>query len=76
MGLLSEAIKIVQALHLLGADDLVHPYAGEVGFAVGRFRRRRVEIGLAVARGFVRAMEGELIIEDTPGGGTTAVVSL
>ena len=35
-----------------------------------------VGLGLAVARGFVRAMEGELIIEDTPGGGTTAVVSL
>jgi two-component system sensor histidine kinase KdpD len=35
-----------------------------------------VGLGLAVARGFVRAMEGELIIEDTPEGGTTAVVSL
>jgi two-component system sensor histidine kinase KdpD len=35
-----------------------------------------VGLGLAVARGFVRAMEGELIIEDTPDGGTTAVVSL
>jgi two-component system sensor histidine kinase KdpD len=35
-----------------------------------------VGLGLAVARGFVRAMGGELIIEDTPEGGTTAVVSL
>jgi two-component system sensor histidine kinase KdpD len=35
-----------------------------------------VGLGLAVARGFVRAMEGELIVEDTPEGGTTAVVSL
>ncbi len=35
-----------------------------------------VGLGLAVSRGFVRAMDGELIIEDTPGGGTTAVVSL
>ena len=35
-----------------------------------------VGLGLAVARGFVRAMEGELLIEDTPEGGTTAVVSL
>jgi two-component system, OmpR family, sensor histidine kinase KdpD len=35
-----------------------------------------VGLGLAVARGFVRAMDGELIIEDTPEGGTTAVVSL
>jgi two-component system sensor histidine kinase KdpD len=35
-----------------------------------------VGLGLAVARGFVRAMEGELLLEDTPEGGTTAVVSL
>jgi len=35
-----------------------------------------VGLGLAVARGFVRAMGGELLIEDTPEGGTTAVVSL
>jgi two-component system sensor histidine kinase KdpD len=35
-----------------------------------------VGLGLAVARGFVEAMRGELTIEDTPGGGTTMVVSL
>jgi two-component system, OmpR family, sensor histidine kinase KdpD len=35
-----------------------------------------VGLGLAVARGFVEAMDGELTIEDTPGGGTTMVVSL
>ena len=35
-----------------------------------------VGLGLAVARGFVRAMDGELLLEDTPEGGTTAVVSL
>jgi two-component system sensor histidine kinase KdpD len=35
-----------------------------------------VGLGLAVARGFVEAMGGELTIEDTPGGGTTMVVSL
>src|SRR4029078_767928 len=29
-----------------------------------------VGLGRAVARGFVRAMEGELLIEDTPEGGT------
>jgi two-component system sensor histidine kinase KdpD len=29
-----------------------------------------------VARGFVEAMSGELLIEDTPGRGTTMVVSL
>ena len=35
-----------------------------------------VGLGLAVARGFVEAMDGELTIEDTPGGGATMVVSL
>jgi two-component system sensor histidine kinase KdpD len=34
-----------------------------------------VGLGLAVARGFVTAMGGELLVEDTPGGGTTMVVS-
>ena len=35
-----------------------------------------VGLGLAVARGFTRAMRGELMVEDTPGGGTTMVFSL
>jgi two-component system sensor histidine kinase KdpD len=35
-----------------------------------------VGLGLAVARGFIEAMDGEIVIEDTPGGGTTMVVSL
>ncbi|HEX4866049.1 MAG TPA: ATP-binding protein [Acidimicrobiales bacterium] len=35
-----------------------------------------VGLGLAVARGFARAMGGELTVEDTPGGGTTMVVDL
>jgi two-component system sensor histidine kinase KdpD len=35
-----------------------------------------VGLGLAVAKGFVEAMHGELSIEDTPGGGTTVVVDL
>jgi two-component system sensor histidine kinase KdpD len=34
-----------------------------------------VGLGLAVARGFVEAMDGELTVEDTPGGGITMVVS-
>jgi two-component system sensor histidine kinase KdpD len=33
-------------------------------------------LGLAVARGFVVAMGGEITVEDTPGGGLTVVVSL
>ena len=31
---------------------------------------------MAVARGFSRAMGGEVTIEDTPGGGATFVVEL
>jgi two-component system sensor histidine kinase KdpD len=35
-----------------------------------------VGLGLAVARGFVEAMHGELQLDDTPGGGLTAIVTL
>jgi two-component system, OmpR family, sensor histidine kinase KdpD len=35
-----------------------------------------VGLGLAVAVGFVNAMEGELELDDTPGGGTTVTVTL
>jgi len=35
-----------------------------------------VGLGLAVARGFVRAMGGELELDDTPGGGLSAIVLL
>ncbi|MDP1793896.1 MAG: ATP-binding protein, partial [Acidimicrobiales bacterium] len=30
-----------------------------------------VGLGLAIANGFVKAMDGELLVEDTPGGGAT-----
>jgi two-component system, OmpR family, sensor histidine kinase KdpD len=33
-------------------------------------------LGLAVARGFINAMGGEVTVEDTPGGGLTVIVSL
>ncbi|MGH8952672.1 MAG: sensor histidine kinase, partial [Acidimicrobiia bacterium] len=35
-----------------------------------------VGLGLAVARGLLEAMGNELVIEDTPGGGTTMVIAL
>ncbi len=35
-----------------------------------------VGLGLAVAQGFIRAVGGELYLEDTPGGGATMVVTL
>ncbi|HWW55033.1 MAG TPA: ATP-binding protein, partial [Acidimicrobiales bacterium] len=42
---------------------------GDKGTGVG------VGLGLAVARGFVDALGGELIVDDTPGGGTTMIFS-
>jgi two-component system sensor histidine kinase KdpD len=44
-------------------DDHVPPNGAGVG------------LGLAIARGFTDAMHGSLLLEDTPGGGLTAVVS-
>ena len=38
--------------------------------------RLAVGLGLAVARGFTNAMGGELMIDDTPSGGTTMVIEL
>jgi two-component system sensor histidine kinase KdpD len=38
--------------------------------------RGGVGLGLAVARGLLEAMDNELTIEDTPGGGTTMVIGL
>ena len=35
-----------------------------------------VGLGLALSRGFIDAMSGELVAEDTPGGGLTMVISL
>jgi two-component system sensor histidine kinase KdpD len=42
----------------------------------GNANRDGVGLGLAVAKGFTEAMGGELTLEDTPGGGLTAVISL
>ena len=52
------------------ADRIFEPFQrlGDGGGGVG--------LGLAVAKGFVEAMGGELTVEDTPGGGVTMVVGL
>jgi two-component system sensor histidine kinase KdpD len=42
----------------------------------GNATRDGVGLGLAVAKGFVEAMGAELTLDDTPGGGLTAVISL
>ena len=41
-----------------------------------RHRNGGVGLGLAVTRGFVNAMGGMVEIDDTPGGGTTVVITL
>jgi two-component system sensor histidine kinase KdpD len=41
-----------------------------------RSRGAGLGLGLAVAKGFVDAMDGRLVLEDTPGGGLTVAISL
>ena len=43
---------------------------------LGDSSREGVGLGLAVARGFIEAMDGSIELEDTPGGGLTVVVRL
>jgi two-component system, OmpR family, sensor histidine kinase KdpD len=43
---------------------------------LGDSSREGVGLGLAVARGFIEAMNGSIELEDTPGGGLTVVVRL
>jgi two-component system sensor histidine kinase KdpD len=51
-------------------EDVFRPFQRLVDHGTG------VGLGLAIARGLTEAMGGELSIEDTPGGGTTMVVTL
>jgi len=55
-------------------DAVFQPFQrlGDGGNATGE----GVGLGLAVAKGFVEAMGGELSLDDTPGGGLTATVRL
>jgi two-component system, OmpR family, sensor histidine kinase KdpD len=64
----AERARIFQPFQRL--DD--SPSQRAVGGAKSRVAG--VGLGLAVARGFTRAMGGELIVDDTPGGGTTMVI--
>ena len=43
---------------------------------LGDTSRAGVGLGLAIVEGFVEAMGGELLLDDTPGGGLTATISL
>jgi len=56
------------------ADGCVQPFQrlGDGGTA----SYDGIGLGLAVTKGFVDAMGGEVVIEDTPGGGATIVIAL
>lgn len=53
-------------------DEVMVPFQrlGDTDSSVG------LGLGLALSKGFVEGMDGELVLEDTPGGGLTMVVSL
>ncbi|MET0664973.1 MAG: ATP-binding protein, partial [Acidimicrobiales bacterium] len=51
-------------------DQLFEPFQRTTDHGTG------VGLGLAIARGFLDAMGAEIVLEDTPGGGLTAVVRL
>ncbi len=54
-------------------ERVLHPFQRLAG---ARERRAGVGLGLALSRGFVEAVGGELDIEDTPGGGCTVVIRI
>jgi two-component system sensor histidine kinase KdpD len=70
-------IRIIDQGPGIPLDEREHVFRPfqQLGDGAGR-RPGGVGLGLAVARGFVEAIGGELILEDTPGGGTTVVFSL
>jgi two-component system, OmpR family, sensor histidine kinase KdpD len=66
----AERDRIFQPFQRLGDSPALGAAGGD------RSRVAGVGLGLAVARGFTRVIGGELIVDDTPGGGTTMVVEL
>jgi two-component system, OmpR family, sensor histidine kinase KdpD len=65
-----ERERIFQPFQRLGDNPVQGAAAGNGGHVAG------VGLGLAVALGFIRAMGGELEVDDTPGGGTTMTIEL
>jgi len=57
---------------LVQRDRLFQPFQrlGDTDSSTG------IGLGLAVSKGFVEAVGGEILVEDTPGGGITMVISL
>ena len=64
-----ERDRIFQPFQRLGDSPSQRATGGD-GHAAG------VGLGLAVALGFTRAMGGDLVVDDTPGGGTTMTIEL
>jgi two-component system, OmpR family, sensor histidine kinase KdpD len=62
--------RIFRPFQRLGDSRSRGAGGGEGGRVAG------VGLGLAVARGFTHAMGGELLVDDTPGGGTTMIIEL
>jgi two-component system sensor histidine kinase KdpD len=54
-------------------DSVFAPFQRRDDHAVNR---QGVGLGLAIARGFTEAMHGSIALDDTPGGGLMAVISL
>ncbi len=78
-----EAAEVGGAVHLRVVDQgpgLSEEVRERVFEPFQRFGDRSNEagvgLGLAVARGFVRAMGGRILLDDTPGGGLTVVIEL
>ncbi|HEX4906937.1 MAG TPA: DUF4118 domain-containing protein [Acidimicrobiales bacterium] len=62
--------------HGPGVDPALRERMFEPFQRLGDRRPGGVGLGLAVARGFVSAMDGRIDVEDTAGGGTTVVLSV
>jgi two-component system sensor histidine kinase KdpD len=76
------AAQIGGELHLCVIDRGVGIPADRRGDVLAPFQRlddtgtEGVGLGLAIVDGFVRAMHGQLVLDDTPGGGLTATIVL
>lgn len=69
-------LRIVDYGPGVAEDDRAHIFEPFQRLGDGGATDNGVGLGLAVARGFIEAMHGALVLEDTPGGGLTAVIEL
>ena len=78
-----DAAPVGQTVHLRIIDRGVGIVTADRAKVLAPFHRlgdrnttEGVGLGLAITEGFVAAMHGQLILEDTPGGGLTATIAL